>query len=134
MRPNYVVLRDRWGFVVDTFQIQRRRPIGQGDASYLEVSPPGKIAQLGDELVLQYEGAEVGQTIGRARGAAGLRGVAAPIALGVIDPRLPIELPFTLTIPTSTRRSAASACRWKEQRGRFYLDAKGKLQWRLAPR
>ena len=136
VRPNYVVLRDRWGFVVDTFQIQRRRPIGQGDASYLEVVCQGKIAQLGDELVLQYEGAEVGQTMGEHVAALlDLQEKAAPIALGVIDPEIAdIELPF---YAYDTNIHAAllqlQLALPKEQRGRFYLDAKGKLQWRLAP-
>lgn len=136
VRPNYVVLRDRWGFVVDTFQIQRRRPVGQGDASYLEVICQGKIAQLGDELVLQYEGNDEAITMGdHVAALLGLQEKASVIELGTIDPEIAdIELPFyaadTNILAALLQLQLALP---KEQRGRFYLDAKGKLQWRLAP-
>lgn len=136
VRPNYVVLRDRWGFVVDTFQIQRRRPSGQGDASYVEIVAQGKIAQLGDEVVLQYEGNAEGITVGEHVAALlGLQAKASVIELGIIDPEIAdIELPF-YAADTSIHAALLQlqVALPKEFRGRFYLDAAGLFQWRMAP-
>lgn len=136
VRPNYVVLRDRWGFVVDTFQIQRRRPSGQGDASYVEIVAQGKIAQLGDEVVLQYEGNTVGITVGEHVAALlGLQEKASVIELGIIDPEIAdIEMPF-YAADTSIHAALLQlqVALPKEFRGRFYLDAAGLFQWRMAP-
>lgn len=136
VRPNYVVLRDRWGFVVDTFQIQRRRPMGQGDASYVEIVAQGKIAQLGDEVVLEYLGDGAGATVGdHVAALLGLQEKAAVIELGVIDPEIAeIEMPF-YAADTSIHAALLQlkGALPKEFRGRFYLDAAGKFQWRLVP-
>jgi hypothetical protein len=135
-RPNYIVLRDRWGFVVDTFQIQRRRPIGQGDASYIEIVAQGKIAQLRDEVVLEYNAATAGITVGdHVAALLALQAQAALIELGTIEPEIAdIELPFY--VADSNIHAALLQLQTaipKDFRGRFYLDAKGKFQWRLIP-
>ncbi len=136
VRPNYIVLRDRWGFVVDTFQIQRRRPIGQGDASYVEIIAQGKIAQLRDEVVLEYNGATAGITVGdHVAALLDLQEKASVIELGRIEPEIAdIELPFY--VADSNIHAALLQLQTaipKDYRGRFYLDAKGKFQWRLIP-
>lgn len=136
VRPNYIVLRDRWGFVVDTFQIQRRRPIGQGDASYVEIIAQGKIAQLRDEVVLEYNGATAGITVGdHVAALLALQEKASVIDLGRIEPEIAdIELPF-YTADTNIHAALLQlqTAIPKDFRGRFYLDAKGKFQWRLIP-
>jgi len=136
VRPNYVVLRDRWGFAVETFQIQRRRPIGNGDASYIEVVCQGKIAQLGEEVVLEYLGNGAGATVADHMTALlDLQLKASPVELGTIDPEIAdIEIPF-YAADTSIHAAILQLqmALPKEFRGRFYLDAKGKLQWRVAP-
>jgi len=136
VRPNYIVLRDRWGFVVETFQILRRRPIGSGDASYLEIVAQGKIAQLGDEVVIEYSQGVATTTVGEHVAALlDLQAKAAVITLGTIDPEIAdIELPF-YAADTSIHAALLQlqAVLPKDQRGRFYLDAKGKFQWRLVP-
>jgi hypothetical protein len=136
VRPNYVVLRDRWGFVVDTFQIQRRRPQGAGVGSYVELVCQGRISQLGDEVVLQYQGETVGITVGEHVAALlGLQAKVAAITLGTIDSDIAyIAMPFYAQ-DTSIHAALLllQSAMPREQRGRFYVDARGRFQWRLEP-
>lgn len=136
VRPNYIVLRDRWGFVVETFQIVRRRPIGSGDASYVEIVAQGKISQLADEVVVEYSQGVATTTVGEHVAALlDLQEKASVIELGTIEPEIAdVELPF-YAVDTNIHAALLQlqAVLPKDLRGRFYLDAKGKFQWRLVP-
>jgi len=134
VRPNHVWLRDRWGFVIDTFQIQKRRPTGSGDASYYEIDCVGAIAQLGDEVLTEYVGAT--NTVS-AHVAALMDGQERgnPITVGTIDPDIStIELPF-YAVDTNIHAALLSLqmALPRDSRGRMYVDARRRLQWRLQP-
>jgi len=134
VRPNHVWLRDRWGFVIDTFQIQKRRPTGSGDASYYEIDCVGAIAQLGDEVLTEYVGAT--NTVS-AHVAALMDGQERdnPITVGTIDPDIAtIELPF-YAVDTNIHAALLSLqmALPRDSRGRMYVDARRRLQWRLQP-
>lgn len=136
VRPNSVWLRDRWGFVVGTFQIQRRRPTGDGDASYYEIECIDAIAQLGDELVLEYNVSTAGATVlDHVTALLDLQLRDNPLTLGDIDPEIAdVELPF-YAADTNIHAAllALQIAIPRDLRGRFYVDARRRLQWRLIP-
>lgn len=134
VRPNSVWLRDRWGFVIGTFQIQRRKPTGDGDASYYEIECVDSIAQLGDEVVLEYNAAS-GTVLDHVTALIALQFRDNPITIGDIDPEIAdIELPF-YAADTNIHEAllALQIAIPRDFRGRFYVDARRRLQWRLAP-
>lgn len=133
VRPNSVWLRDRWGFVIETFQIQRRRPSGRGDTSYIEIECQSVIAQLGEEVVLRYEGAEL-PVIDHVTALLELQAKAGPLTLGTVDPEIAdIELPY---FAEDTNILAAllslQMALPKATRGNIYVDPQRRVQWRLA--
>lgn len=132
VRPNTVWLRDRWGFVIDTFQIQRRRPTGTGDASYYEIECVGAVAQLGDDLVLEYN-AESTTVLAHVTALMELQQRSNPLALGDINSEIAdVELPF-YAVDTNIHAALLSlqVALPRDLRGRFYVDARRRLQWRL---
>lgn len=135
-RPNTVWLRDRWGYVVDTFQIMRRRPVGRGDSSFIDIVCQGAISQLAMEVVIEYAEDDPAATVGQHVAALlALQGRDDALTLGRIDPEIEeIELPFfayDTTIHAALLQLQIALPR--ELRGRFYVDARRRLQWRLLP-
>lgn len=136
VRPNNIWLRDRWGYVIGTFQIQKRRPMGSGDESYYEIDAIDAIAQLGDEVVLQYAEDVAGTTVeDHVTALLALQVRDGAITLGRIDPEIAdIELPLYQSDTTiHAALLALQAALPRESRGRFYVDARRRFQWRLLP-
>lgn len=133
VRPNTVWLRDRWGFVVNTFQIQRRRPVGTGGASYIEVECLSAIAQLGEELVFDYDAAAT-TVFDHVTALLGLQLKDAPIALGTIDDDIgEVSIPFS-AVDTTIHNAilALQLALPQDLRGRIYVDPQRRLQWRTS--
>jgi len=134
VRPNSVWLRDRWGFVVDTFQIQRRRPMGRGDSSYYEIVAQGAISQLRGEVVLGYTGDAVGATVqDHVTALMDLQARDDALTLGTIDAEIgETVIPF-FAIDTNIHAAILQlqAALPKAVRGRLYVDPKRRLQWRI---
>jgi len=136
VRPNQVWLRDRWGFVLGTFQIQRRKPNGTGDASYIDFVCQGAIGQLAEEVVISYDGGGAGLTVlDHIEALLALQSKTGQITLGTVDDAIgSVEMPFfavDTTIHAALLQLQTALTR--ETRGRFYVDPKRRLQWRLAP-
>jgi len=135
VRPNLIWLRDRWGFVVDTFQIQRRKPRGSGDASYVDIEAQGRITELIGEVVQSYSTEDKISVASHVAAliALQLRDTPTPVGtiddeIGVIETRFSCEdtnihaalLQLQFTLP-------------QDSRGRIYVDPQGRLNWRVAP-
>lgn len=131
-RPNTVWVRDRWGFVVDTFTIQKRRPYGTGDASYLTVNCTSAISQLGEEVVIEYDGGDV--TVGaHVVALLNLQEKTNALTLGTIDPEIADIATPLFASDTSIHNALLSlqAALPKDQRGHIYVDPQRRVQWRL---
>lgn len=136
VRPNTIWLRDRWGYVIGTYQIQKRRPMGSGDESYYEIEAIDAIAQLGDEVVIQYAEDAAGTTVeDHVTALLALQVRDGALTLGRIDPEIAdIELPLYQSDTTiHAALLALQAALPREFRGRFYVDARRRFQWRLLP-
>lgn len=136
VRPNVVWLRDQWGFVIETFQIQRRCLRGSGDSSFIDVTCQGAIGQLGEEIVIQYaQDVATTTVIEHVEALLALQVKDAPMTLGEIDDEIAeIELPFfamDTTIHAALLQIQMALP--KEFRGRMYVDPQRRFQWRVAP-
>lgn len=134
VRPNTIWLRDRWGFVIDTFQIQKRRPVGTGDASYFDIEAQGKITQLARELVHTYDGGRV--TVAEHVNALfAMQMNEYPIPIGVIDETVGDTLATFYAQDTNIHAALLQLqfAMPRANRGRFYVDPQGRFQWREAP-
>lgn len=132
VRPNTIWVRDRWGFVVDTFTIQRRKPYARGDAAYLDIFATAAISQLGEEAVIEYssDGTTVAEHVAALMD---LQEKTNAITLGDIDDDIgDIELPF-FAADTNIHAALLSLQMALpiDQRGHIYVDPNRRLQWRL---
>lgn len=131
-RPNTIWLRDRWGFVIETFQIQKRRPRGIGDAAYIAVECQSEISQLSEEVLLRYEGATL-PVLDHVTAILDEQAKDSPLTLGTIDPEIAdIELPFfseDTTIHAALLQLQLALP--KAQRGYIYVDPQRRVQWRM---
>lgn len=135
VRPNIVWLRNRWGFVVDTFVIQKRKPHGNGDASYITVFCTGCISQLGEEIVDEYDGTEAGLTVeDHVTALMDLQAKADWITVGQISSAI-AETEVKFYAQDTTIHAALLALQLvlpQSERGRLYVDPQRRLQWRDA--
>jgi hypothetical protein len=133
VRPNSVWLRDRWGFVIGTFQIQKRSVVGSKSASYVDLTMLSSIAQLGEEVITGYTGADLPVSEHIAALLA-LQEKSDPLTLGTIDETIAaVSLPHV--VPDSNIHAALLALQAalpRAQRGHIYVDPQRRLQWRLA--
>ena len=133
VRPNIVWLRDRWGFVIDTFQVHKKKLIGTGDASYIDVECQSMVAQLGEEYVSMYESIETTVSAHVASLLAEQERASA-ISFGEIDPQIGDTVLFFATEETSI---LAALLKLQEimpraNRGYIYVDPQSRLQWRMS--
>lgn len=133
VRPNTVWLRDRWGFVVDTFQIQKRRPRGTGDGSYYDIVCQGVISQLAEEVVVEYSEDSITATVlDHVTALMAQQQKGNPLEIGTISPSIAeTELPFYVfdtTIHEALLRLQLLLP--ADARGRIYVDPQRRLQWR----
>lgn len=133
VRPNTIWLRDRWGFVIDTFFITKRAPRGTGDASYFDLTCLSAIAQLGEEIVLEYS-ADEAPVSEHVAALLALQASGSPLDMGTIDDDIAeYEVPF-FAGDTNIHAALLSlqAMLPRELRGSLYVDPQRRLQWRLA--
>lgn len=131
-RPNIIWLRDRWGFVIDTFQVQRRKARGTGDASYFDIHCLGAMAQLGEEPVAEYEGGDI-TVLEHVEALIDLQVKSNALTLGTIDADIAEIATPLYGVDTNIHALLLSlqASLPKDQRGRLYVDPQRRLQWRL---
>lgn len=132
--PNQVWLRDRWGFIIDTFQVEKRAPNGNGDASYVTITAQGAISQLLREPLVEYD-AEDTTVQAHVEALIALQQRSAPFTVGKIDKEIG-ELVQSLYVFDSNIHAALLTLQMalpKEFRGRIYVDAQRRIQWRMAP-
>jgi hypothetical protein len=135
VRPNVIWLRDRWGFVVDTFQIQKRMPRGSGDASYVDIEAQGRITELAGEVVLSYAPEDRLTVAEHVAALFDLQERAVPTAIHEIDDEVG-EIVTRFSCEDTNIHAALLQLQFtlpQAQRGRFYLDPKGRFNWRANP-
>ena len=137
VRPNTIWIRDRWGFLVDTFQIQQTAGRRTGDATYLDVMCQSALAQLGEEPIVLYEGeTDDGEALTVAQHVANLLETQVrdnALELGIVSDAIAAEsLVFRSQDSTilGTLRRLQSALP-KAVAGHFYVDATRHLHWTL---
>jgi hypothetical protein len=137
VRPNVIKVRDRWGFLVDTFVIQQTAGRRVGDAVFLDVQCASYIAQLGEEPVVLYEGEDVdGEGLTVAQHIAGLLALQIrpyTITLGDLDDAIGAET-FVFHAQDTTVLNALRQLQSvlaKDLAGHFYVDANRRLVWTL---
>lgn len=131
--PNQVVLRDRWGFVIGRFVIQKRIPVREGGAVFYDFVCQDILAQLSRDPVPYYE-----TTIKTVRGIVedlmALQVQGTTIGIGIIDESIAVqEIAFyaqdtsVLGAIIQLRESLP-----KETAGYLYVDNNRMLCWRRA--
>jgi hypothetical protein len=142
--PNFLYVRDVWGFFVDQFVIVKKRKVRAGDAAYIEITGQSLLVKCAKEVIESYNTGYTGATP-----------IAKPIHdivhnQGVLVDLLALQTrkPI-LTVGTREPSIAATAITYsaklvslqaalmdialmlqQEQAGYFYVDSKFRLQWR----
>ena len=141
---NRVQVRDRFGFLLECFEIQSGTKRREGDAIYFDAQLKSAIVQLGKEPVLEFttgvSATFVPETMTVSVIAAALLAlqVQSPaITLGRIDDAIGnYEIAFTVTGGGTTSILSAikdiQAILPVELAGHFFVDGKRRLRWHLA--
>jgi hypothetical protein len=135
VRPNVIWLRDRWGFVIDTFQIQKRIPRGSNDASYVDIEAQGRITELVGEVILSYTEEDRIPVADHIAALLAFQERATPTPLGIIDPEIG-DILRRFSCEDTNVHAALLQLQFtlpRDQRGRFYVDPQGRFNWRVAP-
>jgi len=132
VRPNTVTVRDRFGFYIDSFQIQETAGRRNGDATYKDVFCQSAIAQLGEEPVILYEGAAMGVGA-HVQALLDLQVRDNPITLGDIDEAI-LEQTTYFRVQDATILRALLHMQGllpKAVAGHFWVDANRRLNWNV---
>lgn len=129
VRPNRIVVRDRWGFVIETFDPIQRHFSRQGDAIFLDVTCLSVLARLQKEVVVSY----AAEATGAAHIAAlmSMQLMTPALAVGTISPQV-ADATVRLDVQDGTILGALKQLQDalpKADAGHFYVDALNRLQW-----
>ena len=141
---NRIQVRDRFGFLLECFEIQSGTKRRKGDAIYFDAKLHSAIVQLGKEPVLEFttgvDADFVPETMTVAAIVTALLDLqvqSPPISLGRIDDAIGnYEIAFTVTGGGTTSILQAikdiQAILPIELAGHFFVDGKRRLRWQLA--
>lgn len=131
-RPNRIYVRDRWGFLIDSFRIQFRDRVREGDAIWYDVTGQSEIVRLKTEVVPVYDQPDETTTVREhIEALLALQLDDDPIVLDDIDDAIAEEA-FALHLEDTTIFGALLTIQQilpRDLAGHFFLTPNGQLRW-----
>jgi len=131
--PNLIWLRDRWGFVVDTFLIRRVEKTRALEKTVIKVTCQSRLIQLTRERIESYDSTSTPVTVNTIISALFGAQLQTPgIGVGTIDSGIGGQTTVFAISDTTILAALEALQKQLSPTGHFYVDMKGNFNWRTA--